>query len=828
MRFGPVICLFAILASVPLGAQDPSPEMVKEEARQAELSDVADIACQRNDLATIQRLIAQGWDVNGGDSESLSKPFYVAIENGAHEIVAAIIAAGGRLNEPDTHGRTALSIAAEGSFRNPSEESALKMLNYLLEKGADVHAGGEAAVTAASGNNLNFVKRLVAAGARPTPDSLAAAVRGNKEDVVGYLLQLKVDPKTKLKNSRTLFHALPEKALFERLLALGLDPNAADDSGRRPVHVAASRGTQKLPLMKLLVEHGADINAADGEGITPLMLSLPNRWMRETEMMHYLVERGARLDLRDKLGRTVLDHAWAKGRWDDVLYFKGRGAGFPDPRERLESFVRRAADSPVAPSTAREIVEWLLNSADPIADFKPDGRPLTVWFLVMGQLELMDLCIKRGVPVDAIDGEGRTALMWAEMTGSVQAKEQLLVKGARRNIKDFSGRTAGNWAAWRERLEKQPSSGVSDGGTISQTPDLRSEKEAKRDAFFSAIARDRPEELRRLLSLEPELMKLVQGGLPPLHLAAALGRLEVMDVLVRSGAVLNGKSPDGETPLILAVRGGQMEAVSWLLKKAPGVVFVEMFPVAGEEAVNMKQNRILRFLVEEGWRPAQGDPSLLALQMAADRDDAVLFRQLLEGGAELRPTPSKDLCCESKFESLLQSVGKSTDVAVLRAFFQHLEQPIRDQYKAHLAGLFQSRASNGDLAGVKLCLDFGGVDVNVRLQSGEYSPGTRFSKADDQDFTTALSFAIASGDVATVQYLLQHGARLEGQGPSKIPLLHGAVASKNEKLVALLIERGVPLQQKDRQGRTALQLAESDGQQAIANLLRKAAARPSE
>ncbi|WP_050029286.1 ankyrin repeat domain-containing protein [Verrucomicrobium sp. BvORR034] len=828
MRFGLVTCLFAILASAPLAAQDQSPEKAKEEARQADLSDVADIACWREDLATIQRLIAEGWDVNSGGSESRSKPFYVAIESGAHDIVAAMIAAGARLNEPDANGNTALSMAVGNSHRNPSEESSLRMLDYLLENGADVHASGEAAVTAAAGNNLSLVKRLVAAGARPTPESLAAAVSDNKEDVVDYLLQQKVDPKSKLKNNKTLFHSLPEKALFERLLALGLDPNAADDSGRRPVHVAASRGTRKLPVMKLLVEHGADINAADGDGITPVMLSLPNRWMRETEMMHYLVELGARLDLRDKQGRTVLDHAWAKGRWEDVLYFKGHGAGFPDPRERLDFFVRRAASSAVESSTSREIVGWLSTSVDPIADFKPDGRPLTVWFVIMGHSELLDLSIKQGVPVDATDGEGRTALMWAEMTCSVQAKDQLLARGARRDIKDASGKTAGDWADWRAHLEKHPQSAVSDEALVSQVPDLRSGEEQERDAFFAAIYRNQPEELRRQLSSKPGLMKLGQGGLPPLHLAAALGRLEIMDELVRRGAMLNGKSPDGETPMILAVRGGQMAAVSWLLKNAPGVVSGETLPEAGAEAVSMKQSGILRFLFGEGWRPAQGDASLLALQVAVDRDDAALFRLLLEGGAELRPTPSKNLGDENEFASLLRSVGKSTDTAVLKSFFQHLEQPVRDQYQAHLAGLFQSRASNGDVAGVKLCLELGGVDVNARLQSGAYTPGTWFAKEDDRNFTTALGFAAAAGQFETVQYLLQQGAKLEGLGPYGIPLLHGAVDSKNEKLVALLIESGVPLQEKDRQGRTALQFAEFKEHQAIANLLRKATARPSD
>ncbi len=54
----------------------------------------------------------------------------------------------------------------------------------------------------------------------------------------------------------------------ELLLAGGMDPNAADDDGARPLHLAAAHGS--TALAERLIEAGADIKALDFEGLTPL------------------------------------------------------------------------------------------------------------------------------------------------------------------------------------------------------------------------------------------------------------------------------------------------------------------------------------------------------------------------------------------------------------------------------------------------------------------------------------------------------------------------------------------------------------------------------
>jgi ankyrin repeat protein len=63
-----------------------------------------------------------------------------------------------------------------------------------------------------------------------------------------------------------------------------------------------------LEAMKICLEHGADLNATNSMGLTPLM-GAANRG--SDDLIKFLVEKGARLDVKDVTGRTPI--AWAEG-----------------------------------------------------------------------------------------------------------------------------------------------------------------------------------------------------------------------------------------------------------------------------------------------------------------------------------------------------------------------------------------------------------------------------------------------------------------------------------------------------------------------------------
>ena len=73
--------------------------------------------------------------------------------------------------------------------------------------------------------------------------------------------------------------------------------------------IMAGWKTNNLALIKFLVQHGADLNAANNNGDTPL---IDAAYLGKTEILRYLLEQGADSRLSNKRGRTALDMAKRK------------------------------------------------------------------------------------------------------------------------------------------------------------------------------------------------------------------------------------------------------------------------------------------------------------------------------------------------------------------------------------------------------------------------------------------------------------------------------------------------------------------------------------
>lgn len=129
--------------------------------------------------------------------------------------------------------------------------------------------------------------------------------------------------------------------LAKTLLAKGVDPNQFDWPGGQfdwpagqlgwhgttALHVAAERNS--LELVKLLVEHGADVNVRNRLGEAPLLLAIRSFPLEPFETVKYLVEHGADVNASSRLGETALSAAAANGDTRIVDFLLAHGA-IPD------------------------------------------------------------------------------------------------------------------------------------------------------------------------------------------------------------------------------------------------------------------------------------------------------------------------------------------------------------------------------------------------------------------------------------------------------------------------------------------------------------------
>jgi ankyrin repeat protein len=231
-------------------------------------------AAREADLESARILIGAGADVNAVDGDG-KDALGLALFNGSYDVASLLIDSHADANHADAQGFTPLYWAVD---RRNMETAP----NFPWMVTTDP---------------LPLIKKLLDAGANPNAvinNTPRARMREGSPRIV-YATAL----------MRAAFSGDLETTKL--LLSRGADPHIMSKDRETTLMAACGTGfingyskgrsvAERLEVVKLLVELGEDVNAADNYGITPLMVAAN---MGEVSIIQYLIDKGADLAAHD-------------------------------------------------------------------------------------------------------------------------------------------------------------------------------------------------------------------------------------------------------------------------------------------------------------------------------------------------------------------------------------------------------------------------------------------------------------------------------------------------------------------------------------------------
>jgi ankyrin repeat protein len=410
-------------------------------------------AVERDDLEMADLLIRAGARVDARTREGVM-PLQLAAVNGSATMLDRLLKAGADPNAPlSTSGDTATMMAAR-----TGKPDAIRV---LAESGANVNAreswgGTTALMWAVSEGHADAASALIAAGADVNARSHYVAAANGRGFEGRTPVASRTDPKTEEFASGwltplTLAAREGDVELTRILLDAGADVNTAAGDGKTALSVAVFNGN--YDVASLLVDRKADVNKADAQRFTPLFWAVDRRnmetapnfpWMVTADPMplirklldaganpNALVNNTPRARMREGSPRIVFATALMR-------------AAFAADLELVKLLLERGAD----PKIVSRDNETMLSAAAGLAFIHgyhrgkgPEER-----------LQVVKLFVELGNDVNWPDDYGITPLMAAGNYGNVPIIQYLIDAGADLSAHDLGKKNDGAFGSSNEPL----------------------------------------------------------------------------------------------------------------------------------------------------------------------------------------------------------------------------------------------------------------------------------------------------------------------------------------------------------------------------------------
>ncbi|MFC1605078.1 ankyrin repeat domain-containing protein, partial [Planctomycetota bacterium] len=757
------LCLTVGVAFAQTRPAEPSSTEAQERTPAKSLHEAA----EGGDVEEVKRLIVEGADVNATEGDSAWTPLLSAATGGHAEVIEVLLANGAKVNKEDSYGYTPLYYAIWSDDK--------ETVKTLISGGADVN------------------KRP--ANKRDYPPLIYAIWQGHKSNVE-IMLNAGADINTKDETGNSgntpLYWAAfsSSKDILDLILSRGKYNNT--------IHLAACKGD--MDRVTTLIEGGTDVNNKDKFGCIPLHWAV---LADSSAVADYLLTKGADLDAKDGLGFTPLKNARALPVVE-LLISKGADIHAKTTRQG------RTKLHGVCFGGDREVVELLIRKGADI--HVRDNLGMTPLYRAArgGHASIVELLIEKGADINASDNRGRTPLAVARqekhvevinilrqhgaketlhgavISGNVDAVKRLISGGHDVNSRDNEGQTPLHAAAFRDRKDVVEI-------LIAKGADIEARDNEGTTPLLGAAARGHKEVVEFLLAKGADIDGKNNGGATPLSLTVAYGtaiHTDVIQLLLDRGANIECRGGLDCTPLQSTVAVGRKEVAELLITHGARVnVMSRYFGTPAHNAMRENQKDMVRWCISKGI-------DIPPIHQAAYFGEIDKVRSLLKEGANVN---EKDI---AQFTPLQCAVlGQNAEIAKL---LLESSADVGARNCAHATPLFWACA-RGYLDIVKVLVD-NGAEVNDQAFRGFQEESGRL------DSWSSLHVAAQTGYVDVVEYLLAHGADIHARCARRAPggskalqdltALHLAAWAGHTEVVTTLLAKGADVNLKSKEGHT--------------------------
>lgn len=217
----------------------------------------------------------------------------------------------------------------------------------------------------------------------------------------------------------------------------------------RPFYIETNRET-KFKMAKLLIKAGADVNYKY-EGMSILHRAIK---YDKPDVVLFLIENGANINIQDSVGRTPLYFALSNDRFKIAILLLDLDAD-PNIGDKVGIY-------PLEMAAQNAELDLILKLISKTKDVNLLGKKSALHYAAKRcKYEVVEKLIEKGALLDAKDKNGKIPLHYICNTYndapdgvlSLQIAKLLVEKGSSINVKDKEGNTPLHVATWRRKID---------------------------------------------------------------------------------------------------------------------------------------------------------------------------------------------------------------------------------------------------------------------------------------------------------------------------------------------------------------------------------------